>query len=322
MKEKLFLIAVLFLFSANLSAQTEEKSKSGSVQVTFAYPIGSNGTNSMEYSNNFSLNILFGLNGGVNGAEIGSILNYNKGEVKGLQLSGVSNISKGSTNGLVISGVLNYSEGNSKGVQISTANFSANEFNGFQLGVFNHAKKLNGVQLGVVNILGDGKKGIPIGLVSIVKNGHFEFELTGGEVIYSTLSYKMGINNFYTVYNAGYSSYKSKPVYSFGIGFGGNVPLSKKHNININLTANGIAYDNKLPEKLNLLNKLDINYKYNINKNLSLVGGPSFNLYITKEKVDGEYGTLHIPYTISTNNITDGKTSLWIGLNAGLSYKL
>ena len=322
MKEKLFLIVIVLFFSANLFAQTNEKPKSSKIQVTFAYPIGSNGTNSMEYSNNFSLNILFGLNGGVNGAEIGSILNYNKGEVKGLQLSGVSNICKGLTNGLVISGVLNYSEGNSKGVQLSTANFSANEFNGFQLGVFNHAKILNGVQLGVVNILGDGKKGIPIGLVSIVKNGHFEFELTGGEVIYSTLSYKMGINNFYTVYNAGYSSYKSKPVYTFGIGFGGNIPLSKKHNINIDLTANGVAYNNKLPDNTNILNKLNINYKYSINKNLFLFAGPSFNLYVTKETVDGEYGTLHIPYTISTKNITDGKLFVWIGFNAGLSYRL
>lgn len=322
MRVKLFFIAAILILSAHLYAQTSENTKSSKVQVTFAYPIGTNGTSSMEYSNNFSFNILYGLNGGVNGAEIGSILNYNRGQVKGLQLSGVSNICTESTNGLIISGVFNYSEKNSKGFQLSTANFSANEFNGLQLGVFNHAKKLKGLQVGVVNILGDGKNGIPVGIVSIVKNGHFEFELTGSEVIYSTLSYKMGIKSFYTVYNAGYSSYKNKPVYTFGIGFGGDIPLTEKQYVNINLTANNIVYNNKLTEEINLLNKLDVNYKYKINKNLSLLIGPSVNLYITKEKVDGEYGTLHIPYTMSTSSLTDGKMFLWIGFNAGLSYKL
>ena len=52
------------------------------------------------------------------------------------------------------------------------------------------------------------------------------------------------------------------------------------------------------------------------------MAGPSFNVYITKEKIDGEYGTLNIPYTIYTNEGTDSKLFMWIGFNAGLSLKL
>jgi hypothetical protein len=321
MKRELFLFAFLFLISVNLMAQTTDGLKTNKVQITFAYPIGTNGMNSMENSNNFSFNILYGLNGGLNGAEIGSILNYNKRQVTGFQLSGVTNIDMESANGLLISGILNYTKENSKGFQLSTVNFSANEFSGLQLGFFNHTKKLKGTQVGIINIVSNENNGIPVGLISIVKNGHFEFELTGGEVIYSNLSYKMGIKKLHTIFSAGYSSFKNNPVYSLGIGFGSEIPLTGKHNLSVNLTANSIAYNNSWPDNLNLLNRLVINYMYSLNNKLSLLAGPSINLYLTKEKVDGAYGTLHLPYTISNDTWSDGKLFMWIGFNAGLSYK-
>ena len=118
--KKLNLVNILvFLISINLVAQENKSIKNRQAQISFAYPIGSNGTNSMEYSNNFSFNILYGLNGGVNGVEIGSILNYNKGEVNGFQLSGVSNINIGNSKGFVLSGVSNICIDSTSGVLIS-----------------------------------------------------------------------------------------------------------------------------------------------------------------------------------------------------------
>ena len=337
--KKLYLVTILvFLISINLVAQEKDSLKMRKAQVTFAYPIGSNGLSSLEYSNNFSFNILHGLNGGVNGAEIGSILNYNRGKVTGFQLSGVTNINTGfsegfllsgvsnvcgdSTSGLVLSGVLNYSKGNSKGFQLATINISASKFKGFQLAVVNYAKKIEGVQFGVINILGDEEKGIPIGLFNIVKSGHFEFELTGGEVLYTSLNYKMGVEKFYTIYKVSLSSYKSNPVYSYGLGFGGILPISEKQKLSIDITANRIIYNNNWENNLNLLNKVDVNYKYSVTRKISLLIGPSINIYVTEEKVDGEYRTLSIPYSIYTNEWSSGKLFLWFGLNAGLSLKL
>jgi len=338
MKKLNSLTILMFLLSINLFAQENGGLKTRKAQVTFAYPIGSNGMSSLEYSNNFSFNILYGLNGGVNGVEISSILNYNKGEVKGFQLSGISNIniglSKGfllsgvsnvcgdSTSGLLLSGVLNYSKGNSTGLQLATINISANQFNGFQLGVVNYAKKIKGVQLGVINILGDAEKGVPIGLFSIVKNGLYELELTGGEAIYSNLNYKMGVERFYTIYKIGYSSYKNNPVYSAGLGFGGNISISKTQKLSVELSSNQIVYNNNWNGNLNMLNKVDFNYKYSFSEKFSLMIGPSFNIYVTEKKVDGEYGTLNIPYSIYANEWSSGKLFMWVGLNAGLSLKL
>lgn len=322
MKKSSLVILLVLTISIDLVAQENTSLQTRKAQVTFAYPIGSNGIEANDYSNNFSFNILYGLNGGINGFELGSILNYNKGNVIGFQLAGVSNVCSDSTSGLFMSGVLNYSKQNSKGFQMSTINFTAEKFTGFQLGVINYAKKLNGIQLGVVNILKDSEKALPIGVLSIVKNGFFEFELTGGDVIYTNLNYKMGVERFYTIFKAGYSYYKNNPVFSYGIGFGSNISISEKHKLNVDLSGNSIVYDNKWNSELNLLNKADFNYKYNIYRNLSLLVGPSFNVYIAKEKIGGVYGTLNIPYTIHKNECASGKIYMWLGFNAGLSLKI
>jgi len=370
MKKSNLAILLVLTISINLVAQENTSLQTRKAQITFAYPIGSNGIEAPDYSNNFSFNILYGLNGGANGFELGSILNYNKGEVigfqlagvanlttdnsKGFSLSGVANICNGNTSsvgisgvlnyskkmsggfqvagvsnvcsdsasGLFLSGVLNYSKQNSKGFQMSTINYTAEKFTGFQLGVVNYARELNGIQLGVVNILNDSGKALPIGVLSIVKNGFFEFELTGGEVIYSNLNYKMGVERFYTIFKAGYSYYKNNPVYSYGIGFGSNISISEKHKLNVDLSSNTIVYNNRWDGELDLLNKADFNYKYNVSRNLSLLVGPSFNVYISKEKVGDGYGSLNIPYTIYKNEWTSGKIYMWIGFNAGLSFKI
>ena len=48
------------------------------------------------------------------------------------------------------------------------------------------------LQLGVVNIIeDDGKKTLQIGLITIVKEGFYEFDLTSREAIYSNLNFKM-----------------------------------------------------------------------------------------------------------------------------------
>ena len=119
MKKLKLLCILVLLVSIKLAAQENDSLKIRKAQVTFAYPIGSGGTISMEYSNNFSFNILYGLNGGVKGAEIGSILNYNKGVVYGFQLSGVANINGGYSEGFLLTGVSNICMDSTSGLFIS-----------------------------------------------------------------------------------------------------------------------------------------------------------------------------------------------------------
>ena len=341
---------IVLICAMILHINVEAKDRNSKAQVTFVYPLGSNGENSINYSNNLSFNLLFGMNGGVEGFELGGVMNYNEGSVNGLQIAGVTNFNTAYSNGLLISGVLNYVEKESNGLQISTVNMNIGDFNGgqvsvfnysndfngiqvgvfnvarnftgFQLGVFNVSKKLKGVQLGVFNIAGSAKKGIPIGLFSMVRKGYYAMEFTANEVMYTNITYKMGVEQFYTIYKTGASLFDGDFIASYGLGFGTKMRVGKKDDFNIEATASQIVYDNDWGSDLNLLNRLDFNYVFNISRNLSFILGPSFNVYVTKLKVDGEFGTLDIPYTINEEEKQNSKVSIWIGANVGLSFRL
>jgi len=381
MKNLYLSIFFIFILILNGSSQEQISSNDRLVQITFGYPIGSNGIISPQYSNHFSLNILYGVNGGVKGCEIGSLLNYNKGMVSGFQLSGISNINIGktkggsisgitniftdSTSGISISGILNFSKSYMKGVQLGVGNISLQNMDGVQIGVINYGKtvkgfqlgvinlthnmngsqigvvnynsgmkgfqlgvinlgmKFKGIQLGVINIDNSDEGAIPIGLISIVKNGFYEFELTGGEAIFSNLNYKMGVERFYTLFKVGYTLFKSNEIYSYGMGFGSHISLNENQKISIDLSTNQIINNNNWGSgNLNMLHKLDINYKYYFLKRFSFLIGPSFNVYLTQEKTDEEFGTIPIPYNIFSREWNSSKLFMWIGVNAGLSVKL
>lgn len=335
------------------TATAQETKKEKAVQIAFAYPLSNNGMQAKDISNKFSFNIIFGLNGGLNGFELGGVANINQSDVNGVQIAGTFNYNKGNNNALNIAGVSNIITGNSNGIQISgvgniitgdangmqiagSMNINLGKINGNQISTVNYAKEINGVQIGAVNIAGkskgvqigivnvvkDGDKTTPIGMINIVKNGLYEFEVYGGESIFGNLNFKMGTERFYSIFRIGYSSYEDKPVFSSGFGFGTQINFAEKHKMNIDITANNLAYDNKFDGDLNLLNKLDLNYKYKISKGFSILAGPSLNVYVTKEKVHNEYGTLKIPYSFYNKESGNTNVAIWMGVNVGVAYRL
>ncbi|BDD03553.1 hypothetical protein [Aureibacter tunicatorum] len=356
MKRVLTLAAAIVMIFLNGRSFGQEKVNTLG-QVSFAYPIGTNGFESMDYVNDFSFNIIYGMNGGVNGFELGSVMNYNQGNVSGFQIGGVTNITMGyqkgfslsgvanivkdsidgfglsgvanlmnaNSKGVFISGAANLAKGNVKGFQLSTINVTNGELDGFGLGVVNVTRKLKGAQFGVVNVVGSEEGATPIGLINVVKGGLYEIELAGGEALYANVNFKMGVEKFYTIFKAGYSTHKGEDIFSYGLGFGTNIALSstRKHNLVFDLSANQLvrAWDWDYDE-INLLNKLDITYKYRLNDHISFFAGPSFNVYVTGLKVDGEYGSLEIPYTLFESESSKNKTYGWIGANAGVSFRL
>jgi len=322
-------------------------------QTTFFHPIGTNGIKSIDYTNDFSFNMLLGVNGGVNKMEIGGLVNYNKGDVNGFQLSGIANLNHGNSTGafisgvcnilnkdskgfqlagvsnincknsegVMISGVANISKQNATGFQLAVANINNGNFKGTQLGVFNLAKTLNGTQLGVLNIVDSIGKGTPIGLFSIVKNGYYAIEISTSEVINANLTYKMGVEHFYTIFTTGYTRYKNEDVLKYGLGLGSLFSLGKKNQIALEAESSQLVYNNDW-NKLNLLNTIKTNYHFRLNQKLSLVAGPTFNAYITEKKTGNKYGTINVPYTIYNHESSKNKLFMWIGFNAGISLRL
>ncbi len=119
-------------------------------QVSFLYPIGSNGIISGKYSNVFSFNILSGYNGGVNGFELGGLVNIDRKNMNGLQIAGLTNVVFGNANGLQLGGLVNHAR-NVNGVQIGgLVNTSLGSVDGTQIGgLVNYAlDSINGAQIG------------------------------------------------------------------------------------------------------------------------------------------------------------------------------
>lgn len=156
----IFVIVTGVLLLSAIKATGQETSEDDGVinrpaQITFFYPLGTNGVNT-NVVNNFSLNILAGVNGGVNGFEAGGLFNSNKYDMKGFQGSGFMNYTGGYTNGVQISGFMNINQGAVKGLHgAGFMNISADSTLGVQAAGFANINggKVNGAQAaGFANI--------------------------------------------------------------------------------------------------------------------------------------------------------------------------
>ncbi len=135
-------------------------------QLTFFYPLGTGGTNSINSSYDVSLNLLFGQTGATESFEAGGFLNINRYYSKGAQLSGFINLTGTKqtkdhhSSGFQGAGFINVNNTKFKGAQvagfINTANHS---LSGAQVaGFINYStNSLSAVQVaGFVNVASKG----------------------------------------------------------------------------------------------------------------------------------------------------------------------
>lgn len=134
--------------------------------------LSSQGRNDKFTTSNFSLNVLGGYTGSVNGLELGGLFNLEKnnllgvqaagwfntvnGNVKGLQLAGWFNAVKGNATGAQYGGLFNYVKKNTNGLQVAGLfNQTSGSLTGFQsAGICNYTKQpVKGMQMaGIANI--------------------------------------------------------------------------------------------------------------------------------------------------------------------------
>ncbi|MFK8009055.1 MAG: hypothetical protein AB8H03_22015 [Saprospiraceae bacterium] len=116
-------------------------------QITLFGNVGTNMNNNSTTTNKVSANILWGHNGGVNGTEVGGLVNAVVNDVKGIQVAGVGNVVGGEVEGTQVGGVFNVNKGTTKGIQAA--------------GIINVGRKIKGVQAaGILNVAGKGSDGI------------------------------------------------------------------------------------------------------------------------------------------------------------------
>ncbi len=126
------------------------------VQVSFVYPIGSSGFNSINETYHASINIFAGATGGIDGLEMAGFANLTHGSVEGVQLSGFLNVVTDSVTGVQLTGFSNLIQGEGEGLQAAGfTNVILKSHHGAQLSGFaNYINdSLRGAQLsGFVNV--------------------------------------------------------------------------------------------------------------------------------------------------------------------------
>lgn len=159
-------LTALFFIIISGKAQTQSNVQVNTIrplQISFISPMGTNGTDSWRISNNFSLNIFAGYNGGVEGCEISGFYNVIKGNVNGLQIGGFGNTNMGSVNGCQIAGFSNVSKLKVRGLQLAGfTNVVTDSCDGGQISGFANVVKgtSSGLQLsGFTNV----SEGMPVG---------------------------------------------------------------------------------------------------------------------------------------------------------------
>ena len=156
---------LVLLFSTTIFAQRYDSDLSyRKWRVTLIPPLSTNGIHAVDYTAKYSINILGGYHGGLDGFEFGSLFNYNKYYASGFQIAGLTNITGGNMSGVNLAGLVNYAGNGMSGIQLAGfGNFSKNQLEGIQLaGIVNASNnETSGIQVaGVANISNDQLEGL------------------------------------------------------------------------------------------------------------------------------------------------------------------
>jgi hypothetical protein len=116
-------------------------------QISILPRVSTNIRHSKELTNNISVNLLWGTNGGVDGFEVGTLFNTVKKDVKGLQAAGLGNTVKQNVTGTQVGGLFNVAGETARGLQAA--------------GIFNHAKNAEAAQAaGLMNLVKEDINGL------------------------------------------------------------------------------------------------------------------------------------------------------------------
>ena len=164
----LSLFTFLLIFQGSIFAQSSDRElEYRPVRINLIPGIGTNGIESREYTAKYSLNIIGGYHGGLDGYEIG-LVNLNQYYTRGFQV-----------------GAVNATAGDMTGVNLSAfANFSRRDMRGMQFSLFGNAAegRLEGIQAaGLVNTSVLSMRGIQLsGLANIVGGNMQGAQISGG----------------------------------------------------------------------------------------------------------------------------------------------
>lgn len=309
-------------------------------QLSFVSPLSTDGNSAKDKEYKFSLNILGGVTGGINGVELGGLFNINKQDMRGLQMAGIFNSTGGAVSGLQMAGVVNIAR-KATGFQMSgVANYSggindvqmagvvnvsegsrlqiaavANYAKGadVQIGVVNIAQRA-GFQVGIINLSGTDDAAM-LGILNLVKEGGlFEVGISANDYVYGAANLITGTDKLYSILSFGVSS-SNRVV---GVGVGTRVQLGDSpRGIHFELMHNQI-YKNNFKNKGRDAALEQAKILYSVRKNkFTIYGGPTINVL----HKDADFTEVKDPvYSIFKDEGSKYNFNLWAGAEIGVRF--
>jgi hypothetical protein len=304
------------------------------VQLSLVPRLSTNGALNSQVTNKFSVNIIGGYSGGLEGVGLGGVFNIDRRKAIGFQAAGVANIAGDTVAGVQMAGVYNRAldsmkgvqaagavnvARNLKGVQLSGAVNLANHANGAQLGVINITRHLKGFQLGVINIA-DTSDGASLGLFNFVRHGGMhELSLFADEFSPLNIAYRSGNKAIYTILLFGMNPSDRRRSYYAGFGIGHRFPINNSLAIDLEASSIHIApVEWKNYSHNTWLQRLNLNLRWQTGKWLSFSAGPSVALY-NPDRVYTIGGHTYQPVPYSTFTVS-GNNIGWIGWHAAINF--
>ena len=138
------------------------------VSISFVPPLSTNRLLALNTVNRVSFNILVGYSQGVEGFELGGLVNLDYGDVKYFQLGGLANLVSGDVTGVQVGGLINTVGKKFEGVQVGGLfNFVGGPVSQFQLA-------------GLGNVVRDSVVGVQVGGLTNITTGRvYGFQLGG-----------------------------------------------------------------------------------------------------------------------------------------------
>lgn len=151
-------------------------------QISLLPYLGTNALRSGGMTNKVSVNLLWGTNGGVEGFEVGGLVNSILQDVEGVQIAGLGNTVGDNVTGTQVAGVFNVVGDEVKGVQASGLFNVAGEASAVQIaGLFNVAnRRFTGVQgAGLFNRAGESSGGVQLAGLANRSRGQIDSQISG-----------------------------------------------------------------------------------------------------------------------------------------------
>lgn len=275
--------------------------------------------------NNASEASVFQISGLVNNTpnvenfQIAGLIN-NASKAGQFQIAGLVNNTAGET-GFQISGLVNNAS-KIKSFQIAGLVNNSEEVTGTQVsGLVNRTKILKGVQIGFLNIT-DSCVGIPIGVISLVKNGYHKIEISADEMFYSNIAFRSGIKQFHSIIMAGIKPDNFTPaLWTYGCGAGSSFSLNGKTLFDIDAVFQHIIKEDNIGN--NYLYKLSIGIDRQLWAKTSFYVGATYNFLVTDTKQNhyaDKYSSI-APYHFTDKTYGGGfNLKTWAGFKVGLRF--